>query len=88
MSHLDGGFDPLHGRGIVLHPENYPPPRPQPDTGHEGWVQCVVGSHWVTGDDVAFDFGRDAWGQRFNQGYCQEHWPAPRAAKPASQEQG
>ena len=84
MSVLDGGFDPVHGHAKVLHPENYPPSRPQPPDGHAGWVQCVVGLHWVTGDAVALDFGRDAWGQRFNQGYCAEHWPAPLAAQPAS----
>jgi hypothetical protein len=78
MSTLDANsFEPL--RNPKPHPENYPPSRPQPDTGHEGWVQCVVGNHWVAGDDIALDFGRDAWGQRFNQGYCSGHWAAPGA---------
>lgn len=73
MSTLDSSFEPL--RNPVPHPENYPHERPQPAKGHEGYVQCVVGDHWVAGDDCALDFGSDSWGQRHNRGYCAAHWP-------------
>lgn len=87
MSVLDGGFDPVHGRNKVMHPENYPPERPTPPAGMENHISCVVGGHWIPRDDAALDFGRDVWGQPHNRGYCADHapWAVPGGMEPADE---